>query len=257
MSPSVALAVVAALTLTGCGRSADRVPGALIVSAASSLTTVLEPLVQAFERDTGIAVELNLAASSTLAAQILAGAPVDVFISADRVQMDRVADDGLLRPDTRTDLLSNQLVVVTPREPPVPRAASPAVLQSFARIAIGDPASVPAGVYARAYLESVGLWDRVQDSLVPTHSVRAALVMVEAGDVDAAIVYRTDALSSGKVTLVFAVPVAEGPMIVYPAAVTAASSNPVAGERLLAYLSGPGASAAFVSAGFIMPKERR
>ena len=222
------LTVLAALSLTACGRAPDPGPGVLIVSAASSLTTVIEPLVQAFERDTGIAVELNLAASSTLASQVLAGAPVDVFISADHIQMDRVAAAGLLRPATRTVLLSNQLVVVAPLEPPVLPATSPDVLASFERIAIADPVAVP-----------------------------AALVTVESGAVDAGLVYRTDALSSNKVTQVYAVPVADGPEIVYPVAVTAASADPAASERLLAYLSGAGASASFESAGFIMPKARR
>lgn len=257
MSSAGTLTVLAALSLTACGRAPDPGPGVLIVSAASSLTTVIEPLVQAFQRDTGIAVELNLAASSTLASQVLAGAPVDVFISADHIQMDRVAAAGLLRPATRTVLLSNQLVVVAPLEPPVLPATSPDVLALFERIAIADPVAVPAGVYTRAYLESVGLWRRLEDKLVPTRSVRAALVTVESGAVDAGLVYRTDALSSDKVTQVYAVPVADGPEIVYPVAVTAASADPAASERLLAYLSGAGASASFESAGFIMPKARR
>ena len=244
--------MLVALSLTACGCGADPAP-ALIVSAASSLTTVLEPLAATFERETGIRVELNLASSSVLAAQLLAGAPVDVFISADRAQMERVAAEGLVRPATRTDLLSNQLVVVAPCDPPVSPAASPELLDSFARIAVGDPTVVPAGVYARAYLESVGSWDRLQDRLVPTRSVRAALMIVEAGEVDAGIVYRSDALSSDQVTQVFAVAVADGPDIIYPAAVTTASVNLAAGERWLVYLAGPEASALFEAAGFIVP----
>lgn len=256
MRVAITVTLLVALSLTACGSGAD--PGStLIVSAASSLTAVLEPLAATFERDTGIRVELNLAASSTLAAQVLAGAPVDVFISADRVQMDRVAAEGLVRPATRTDLLSNQLVVVAPLDPPVSPAASPALLDSFARIAVGDPASVPVGVYARAYLESVGWWDRLQDRLVPTRSVRAALMIVEAGEVDAGIVYRSDALSSTAVTQVSAISTAEGPDIIYPAAVTTASANLAASERWLAYLSGPAAGAVFEAAGFIVPRARR
>lgn len=254
MRAVIAAAMLVALSLTACGRGADPAP-TLIVSAASSLTAVLEPLAATFERDAGIRVELNLAASSILAAQVLAGAPVDVFISADRAQMDRVAAEGLVRAATRTDLLSNQLVVVTPLAPPVAPAASPALLDSFGRIAVGDPAAVPAGVYARAYLESVGWWDRLQERLVPTRSVRAALMIVEAGEVDAGIVYRSDALSSNRVRQVSAVSIAEGPDIIYPAAVTTASTNLAAGERWLAYLDGPAASAVFEAAGFIVPRE--
>lgn len=246
--------VLAMLSLTACGGAVDH-PPVLVVSAAASLTTALEPLTETFERETGIALELNLAASSTLASQVLAGAPVDVFISADRAQMDRVAAEGLLRQATRTDLLSNQLVVVAPLEPYVSPATSPEVLESFARIAVGDTVAVPVGVYARAYLESVGLWDRLQDRLVPTRSVRAALAIVEAGEVDAGIVYRSDALSSVRVAQIWAVPLADGPHIVYPAAVMASSAHPAEGERFLAYLAGPAARASFEAAGFIVPKE--
>ena len=255
MRVATAATVLAMLALTACGGAGNRTP-VLVVSAAASLTTTLEPLAEAFERDTGVALELNLAASSTLAAQVLAGAPVDVFISADLAQMERVAAEGLLRHATRTDLLSNQLVVVAPLEPHVSPAVSPEVLESFARIAVGDTAAVPAGVYARAYLESVGLWDRLQDRLVPTRSVRAALAIVEAGEVDAGIVYRSDALSSARVAQVWTVPLTQGPHIVYPAAVMAGSAHPAAGERFLAYLAGPAARASFEAAGFIVPKEQ-
>ncbi len=227
----------------------------LLVSAAVSLTGVLETLAAAYERDTGTQVELNVAGSSALAVQIIAGAPVDLFISADLFQMDRVAAEALIRVETRVVLLSNQLVVVVPADVTA-TVPSPATLiePMFARIAIGDPDGVPVGVYARAYLESVGLWDALRDRMVPTRSVRAALATVETGTVDAGIVYRTDALSSSAIRVVFEVPVAEGPPIVYPAALTTLATNPEAAERLLAYLQGPEARVVFEQAGFIVPK---
>ena len=254
------LMVLALLTFVGCGSGGSDGKRAgpdrpLLVSAAISLTGVLEPLAAAYEHDTGTRVELNLAASSALAAQIIAGAPVDLFISADLFQMDRVAGEGLVRTGTRLDLLSNQLVVVASGDITT-SVTSPAALLDprFGRIAVGDPDGVPVGVYARAYLESVGLWDAMRDRLVPTRSVRAVLTTVETGAADAGIVYRTDAMSSNRVEVVFEVPVREGPRIAYAAALTTQASNPEAAERLLAYLQGTAARAVFEAAGFIVPE---
>ena len=253
---SVALVVsMAACAPTGEDGQPASPDRPLLVSAAVSLTGVLETLAAAYERDTGTRVELNVAGSSVLAVQIIAGAPVDLFISADLFQMDRVAAEELIRVETRVVLLSNQLVVVVPADTTA-IVPSPATLNDpmFGRIAIGDPDGVPVGVYARAYLESVGLWNALRDRMVPTRSVRATLATVETGAVDAGIVYRTDALSSSGVRVVFEVPVAEGPAIVYPAALTTLATNPEAAERLLAYLQGPDARIVFEQAGFIVPE---
>ena len=166
---ALALAVVAACAGSGAP-PADRVR----VSAAVSLTGPLERVADGFERDTGTAVELNLAGSSTLAAQILAGAPVDLFISADERQMDRVAAELLIDTETRVALLSNRLAVVVPAgEAGAPRGPAELRGPAFRRIAIGDPAGVPAGVYGRCYLASLGLWDALAPRVVPTRSVRA------------------------------------------------------------------------------------
>jgi len=246
------------LMLAACAPEGDlsrpeNLDSPLVVSAGSSLMEVMERLALRYERDAGRVVELNLSGSSTLAAQILAGAPVDLFLSADEFQMDRLAAEGLIRIETRINLLSNQLVGVAP----IDTAAGVNSLESlldpaFRRIAVGDPSAVPVGVYTRAYLESVGLWDVFQKRLVPTRSVRAALAMVEVGAVDAGIIYRTDALSSSRVKQIFEVPVGEGPTIIYPAAVTTQATHPQAARRLLAFLQGPGARTIFESAGFIV-----
>jgi len=230
-------------------------PERLIVSAAASLTPVLGPVAAAYTERGGPVVELNLAASSTLAAQIISGAPVDLFISADVLQMDRVAARGRIEPDTRVDLLSNQLVVVAPPGGLGP-LSSPADLAGpgVRRVAIGDPAGVPVGVYAKAYLESHALWERLGDRVLPMVDVRAALATVAAGDADAGIVYRTDALSSPGVATIYEIPVDEGPRITYPAAVVAGTAAPEAARRLLAYLGGAEASAMFEAAGFILPR---
>ena len=266
------LTTLALLTFVGCGSGGgdgelagrDR---PLLVSAAVSLSGVMATVVADYERHIGTRVELNVGASSSLAVQIIAGAPVDLFVSADVFQMDRVAAEGLIRAETRVDLLSNQLVIVVPVVPAVSsvpaavsaRLTSPAALlePKFLRIAIGDPDGVPVGVYARAYLESVELWSSLRDRMVPVRSTRAALATVETDAVDAGIVYRTDAMSSNGVRVVFEVPVAEGPAITYPAALTTQATNPDAATRLLAYLQGPNARAVFEQAGFIVPEAPR
>ena len=228
------------------------------MSAAVSLTEPLERAADDFERESGIAaVELNLAGSSTLAAQILAGAPVDLFISADERQMERVVAESLVDAETRVVLLSNRLAVVTPAgEGAAPGNAAGLQAEAFRRIAIGDPAGVPAGVYARRYLASLGLWDALASRTVPTRSVRAALAVVEAGDADAGIVYRTDARSSDEVAVAFEVPEDEGPAIAYPAAVLADAPNRAGAARFLDYLQGETARDVFRQAGFIVPDRR-
>jgi molybdate transport system substrate-binding protein len=254
---SLALAACAAPGKVGRLGRRDR---PLLVSAAVSLAGAMDMLAADYLRRTGTAVELNMAASTVLAAQIIAGAPVDVFISADLFQLDRVAAEGLIRSVTRVDLISNQLVVIVPVDAAgAVSSSSPAAAllkPKLGRIAIGDPDGVPVGVYARAYLESVGLWDALQDRVVPVRSARSALAVVETGGVDAGIVYRTDAMSSAGVRVVFEVPVEEGPAIAYPAALTTQAKNPKAAERLLAYLQGPDARAVFEQAGFIVPEAR-
>ena len=247
-------AFVAVALLSACAGPGASPPDRVRVSAAVSLTGPLERVAGAFQQDTGTAVELNLAGSSTLAAQILAGAPVDLFISADERQMDRVAAEALIDGNTAVVLLSNRLAVVVPAGVPAPGDAGVLRAPVFRRIAIGDPAGVPVGVYARCYLASLGLWDALAPRVVPTRSVRAALAVVEAGDADAGIVYRTDALSSDEVAVAFEVPEDEGPAIAYPAAVLTDAPNPAGGARFLAHLQRPAAREAFRQAGFIVPE---
>ena len=249
---------VAVVLLAACADSGVSPAGRVRVSAAVSVTEPLERVAEEFERVTRIAVELNLGGSSTLAAQILAGAPIDLFVSADERQMDRVAAESLVVAETRVVLLSNRLAVVVPAG----AAAAPldaAALRdpAFRRIAVGDPAGVPAGVYARSHLASLGLWDALAPRMVPTRSVRAALAVVEAGDADAGIVYRTDALSSGEVAVAFEVPEGEGPAIAYPAAILADAPNGAGAARLLDYLQSTAARDAFRHAGFIVPERPR
>ena len=118
-------------------------------------------------------------------------------------------------------------------------------------MAIAEPATVPAGIYARAYLRNIGLWEKIAAKVVPTENVRAALAVVESGDVDAGIVYRTDALSSTKVRIAFEVPRADGPRISYPVALVKGGGDPEAARRFLALLVSPAGKSVFAKYGFI------
>lgn len=225
----------------------------ITVSAASSLADVLTDLARRFEAVTGDRVQINAAASNTLARQIVAGAPVDLFISADEAQMAVAEKSGRIASGSRVALLSNQLVIVVPADT---RDAidNPADLVSarVRRVAMGQPESVPAGVYGRQWLEKLGLWAAVQPKAVPMPTARAALAAVREGRVDAGIVYATDALTTRDVRIVHRVAVSDAPRIVYPAAVIV-GANEASARRFLTFLQSADARRVFEAAGFGMP----
>ena len=218
--------------------------GHLTVSAAASLTDALEEIASAYAAQGGPSVRFNFAGSNVLARQVASGAPVDLFISADEAQMDVAQRSGAIDEATRVDLLGNRLAVVTAIGTPL---LTPSDLDGprIHRLAVGDPAAVPAGVYARQYLERIGLWNRLVPALVPVGNVRAALSAVENGSADAAIVYETDAAISRRVNVAFTVTGPDAPRIVYPAAVVKRSPRRAEAVRFLAYLRSEPATATF------------
>ena len=225
----------------------------VLVSAAASLTDVLQQVAKVYESRSGDRLVLNFGASNTLARQIAAGARVDVFISADEAQMDVVAGDVM--PSSRVDLLSNQLAIAVPDDRARTFTSARELADaSIRRIALGDPAAVPAGVYAKAYLQQIGVWALVESKVIPSGSVRLALAAVENGAADAAIVYRTDIATAQRARTAFVVPAAEGPKIVYPAAAMRTGANPQGAMRFLAFLQTPDAGAIFSRAGFLTLK---
>ena len=231
-------------------------PAPLLISAATSLHDVLEEIGRAYTASGGGPVRFNFAGSNVLARQIVSGAPADVFISADEAQMDVVQKAGALAAGSRRAVTSNQLVIAAPAA----RAAFVAARFADAppeirRLALGDPAAVPAGVYARQYLEARGLWKAYASRVVPSVNVRAALVAVENGAADAAIVYATDMPIARGAVVAFAVPPEQGPRIVYPAAILAASTNHAEAKRFLAFVTGSAASAIFRRYRFLPPGE--
>ena len=225
----------------------------LSVFAAASLTDALQEIAAAYEKETGERLVLNLGASSTLARQIQEGAPADLFLSADEEKMNSLERKKLLLPGTRKSVLSNTLVVVVPddsslRITGLKDLASPAIRA----LALAEPRSVPAGIYAKESLGRADVWSKVIDRVVPTENVRAALAAVASGNVDAGIVYKTDARIAQRVRVAYEVPRAEGPAISYPFAVVAGSRRPAAARKLLAYLESPKAAAVFRKHGFLI-----
>jgi molybdate transport system substrate-binding protein len=242
------LAVLAAALACACSGAAADHP-TVVVSAAASLADVMAAVGSLYESAHGERIVLNTGASNTLARQIAAGARVDVFISADQAQMDAVA--GAVVDGTRVDLLANRLAIAVAADRGrdvwnVRDLLDP----SIARVAVGDPAAVPAGVYAREYFERLGMWASLQPKLVPTGSVRLALAAVENGGADAAVVYATDVAAARRARAALVVPAAEGPRIRYPAAVIGTGDNRDGGRRLLAFLRSAAAAAVFTRAGF-------
>lgn len=225
----------------------------IYVSAAASLTDALQEIVRSYEAGSPDRIVLNLGASSLLARQIEEGAPADLFLSADQAKMDALERKGLLLAGTRRSVLGNTLVVVVPLDSRLAIAAPKDLASpSLRALALAEPQTVPAGIYAKEYLQKIGLWRKVADRVIPTENVRAALSSVESGNADAGIVYKTDAEISKKVRVAFAVPAAEGPRISYPFAALAQSRHPDEARRFLAYLSSPPALDVFRRHGFLV-----
>ena len=237
-----------------CGAGAARA-GSIVVFAAASLTDSLQEIARAYTQQSGDKVALNFGASSSLARQIQEGAPADVFFSADQAQMDSLQKQGLIATETRRNRLSNSLVIVVADDSKLALASGKDLIQAAVkRIALADPQTVPAGIYSRRYLEKLGLWTALAPKVVPTDNVRAALAAVESGNVEAGMVYKTDAAISKHVKIACAVPPGEGPDILYPMAQVRDSKDPAAARKFLDYLNSAEAARVFEKFGFLLPK---
>jgi molybdate transport system substrate-binding protein len=235
-----------------CGL-AQRSIAQVTVFAAASLMESLKEIGADYEKQSREKVIFNFAGSSTLARQIEEGAPADIFFSADEAQMDRLESKSLVVEGTRRNRLSNMLVIVVAAD----RGANvhgPRDLLSpeIRRLTLGDPNSVPIGVYAKEYLASQGLWMALAPKVVPTENVRGALAAVESGNAEASIVYRTDALISKKVVIAYSVPLEKGPKIRYPVALLRGAKAPVTAKIFFEFLNGPSAGKIFQERGFVV-----
>ncbi len=216
--------VAAWLTIAGAAPAVAQSRAPLTVFAAASLTDALQAVGRAWTKRSGQPVRFSFAASGTGARQIVAGAPADLFVSAEPGWMDQVQAAGRLVPGGRRDLLGGRLVLVAPASSRVRLAIRPgfalaAALGERGRLAVGDPRSVPAGRYAQAALTRLGVWSGVATRLAPAQDVRAALSYVARGEAPLGIVYETDAAAEPAVRIVGTFPAASHPPIVYPAAV--------------------------------------
>jgi molybdate transport system substrate-binding protein len=238
--------------------AADKTTGAKTVTvfAAASLKNALDEAAAAFKKKTGAEVSISYAASMPLAKQIEAGAPADIFVSADTASADYLSSRGLLKAGTLTNWLGNSLVLVAPKAAggkkiALEKGAVLAALGAGGRMAVGDPASVPAGKYAKAAFTSLGMWEALEPRLAITENVRAALTFVAREEAPLGVVYQTDANSDPKVAVVGVFPPASHPPIVYPIALTAASTSASAAD-LLAFLESPAAAQFFTRQGFTL-----
>ena len=236
------------LVIAAAAHAEDRVR----VYAAASLSERLPVVARAYEARSRDAVSCNFAASGVLARQIAAGARADVYISADPKWMDRLAQRGRIGAGSRTPLLRNRLALVTPagveRAVRLDGASSLPGFLETGRLAIGDPAAVPAGRYAKQALTHLGWWDRLRGRLVTASDVRAALRFVATGRVRAGIVYRSDARASDRVRALALLPAGSHAPIVYPAAICRPVTDRA--ERFLRFLRGPRAAAILEAGGF-------
>ena len=234
-------------------RAADQ---EVLVFAAASLKNALDEVIAAYGAQTGTKVTASYAASSALAKQIEQGAPAQLFISADLDWMDYLEQRKLIAEGTRRNLLGNSLVLVAGKDSQQSDVAigpgfDLAALVGDGRLAVGEVTAVPAGRYAKAALENLGVWGGVEGKLAQAENVRAALALVARGEAPLGIVYKTDAASDPSVRIVGTFPADSHPPIIYPAALTTEGANNSA-LGFLAYLSGPAAKAVFEKHGFTL-----
>jgi molybdate transport system substrate-binding protein len=230
----------------------------VIVFAAASLKNALDEAAAAWQKETGQSAKISYAASSTLAKQIEEDAPAQIFISADEDWMNYAAGKGLIRQESRSDLLGNKLVLIAPKDSKTVLDLEPgsdiAKALGGGRLAMGNVDSVPAGKYGKAALEKLGIWDSVSISLAQAESVRAALLLVSRGEAPLGIVYATDAASDPNVRTVAAFPADSHPRIVYPAVLTL-KAGPAA-AAFLDYLKSAKAAPFFKAQGFTVLTEK-
>ena len=245
------LVVAAAAFVAGSpGVSQERT---VTIFAAASLQTALDRVVAAWRTEAGGGAVVSYAATSALARQIERGAPADLFISADLDWMAYLEEGGLIDGNSRTDLLGNRIVLVAPTGAAHPAEITPeldlAALLGGGRLAVADTEAVPAGRYARAALEALGLWDGIADRLAPAENVRAALALVSRGEAPLGIVYATDDVADATVEAIGVFPAETYPTIIYSAAILAGNANPCS-EAFLEYLRSSAAACIFQTQGF-------
>ena len=247
------MALFVVVSVTGCGGASEPIktePVNLNISAAASLQDAAEELKTLYEtKNDGTTLTFNFASSGTLQKQIEEGAPADLFISAGKAQMDALSQKGLTVEETRRDLLGNELVLIGGKDSELEKFEDLADA-SVNKISIGAPETVPAGKYAQETLSNLNLWEQLQPKMVLAKDVRQVLTYVETGNVDAGLVYRTDAATSDKIKIIDAAPAGSSAPIVYPMAVLVNSKYQEEAEAFEAFLTSEDAVKIFEKYGF-------
>jgi len=240
------------LTMSASLPAADVQRPQILVFAAASLTDAMQDAGAAYEKTVPVTVKSSFDSSSVLARQIEAGAPADVYFSADTKWMDYLQNRNLIQAASRRNVLGNSLVLIAPAQSQIRLKIAPhfplATALGKGRLATGDPDSVPAGRYARSALTTLGVWDEVAPRLARAENVRVALLYVARGEAPLGIVYASDALADKGVRVVDTFPADTHEPIVYPIALTASASKQAA--AFVAYLTGPQGHDIFVKYGF-------
>jgi molybdate transport system substrate-binding protein len=253
---AAALCLGLLLTLLTASQTARAAPG-LTIFAASSLTDAFHDIGTLWMAQGHKPIAFNFAASSTLALQIEHGAPADIFASADELWMDKLAQAHRIDPQTRGDFAANALDLVEPKSSLKritlkPGANLAAILGPSGRLAVGDPAHVPAGIYAEQALKHLGLWDSVRNRLAPADNVRSALMLVSTGEAPAGIVYATDARIVASLGVAATFPADSHDPIRYPVALTGKGNTKEAAE-FIAFLHTQPAQDVLEHYGFLKP----
>ena len=228
-------------------------PVELTIAAAASLTDVTAEIAEAYKAEApNVTLTFTYGASGALQMQIEQGAPVDIFMPAAQKQMDALEEGALLLDGSRTNLLENKVVLIVLEESKLALASFEDLAKDGITVAIGDPASVPAGQYAEEVLTSLNIKDKVFDKANLGTDVRQVLTWVENGEVDAGIVYATDAATTDKVKVVCEAPADSVKKIIYPVAILKASANAEEAQGFIEFLKTPDIAELFVKYGFIM-----
>ena len=244
----------AALLAWGPPQSSAQAQGSdLVIFAAASLKNALDEVNAGWQKETGKKATISYASSPALAKQIEQGAPAQMFISADLDWMDYLAGKNLIKPDTRSNLLGNRIVLIAPKDKAQPVDIKPgfdlAKVLGDGRLSMANVDSVPAGKYGKAALEKLGVWQSVSTKNAQAENVRAALLLVSRGEAPAGIVYQTDAAADPSVATIGTFPEDSHPPIIYPIALTANASHPDA-TAFLAYIKSAKAKPIFEAQGF-------
>lgn len=236
--------------LVGCS-SVKGEEETLTISAAASLTDAIEDIAETYEQSHNLSITLNFAGSGRLAQQIEQGAPADVFLSANQKWMDKLENREIIDPSTREDFVKNRIVVISQEgAQPLSSIQDITSLSTNEQIALGQPDSVPAGTYTKQGLESIHLWDDLEEKMVFGNDVRQVLTYVESGNVTYGFVYGSDAATSDKVTIVSKLEEGTHDEIIYPAAVVKASELQSSARDFVQYLHSEKAQKILATYGF-------